>query len=613
MDPASKVKRDAAPPWRAAGGVACALLASEIGYLRLARLDAVNGWGPVGEFLGVWVWLFAWYAAGHVAARAVGRAAVAPIALGAVLFRLTLLPAGLPHDSRVAADLAADLRGERVTYERFLLFDSDVWRYVWEGHVWTHGFNPFAHAPEAAALDVLADGEPGPLTDGRGLWSDVRDNVNHAGVPSIYAPLAQAFFRTAHWVAPGSVLAFKALVAAVDLLAAGLIAWALHLAGRAPGEALLYAWNPLVVKVFAGSGHVDALLVAALAALLCAVLRQAHLTAGLMFALAVLTKPSPLVLLPLVARRIGARGLLLAAAVIAVAYAPFASAGGGLVNGLRAFAGGWEFNAGPFALARLLLGPLVADADAAARLVCATGVAAVAVGLAVDRASAPREFVARSVWGMGALLLLSPAVMPWYVTWLLPFAVVSGQHAWLALSGLSGLAFLVMVDGRERAAALVLEYASFGAVLLVAHRDRWRAVRVFGGAHMKSVKTLALLALLVAGPVVSWAQGSGSTAPEPPTPFGPEVPRESFATVHQLEGTLVSVDEREGVITLDERRTGRRASFRIHDKIKLKADKKSELGGRRKLTLGDFKAGHPVRITFRTSDLMAVELKLKKA
>lgn len=595
-----------------AAGVVVALLASEGAYLRLARFDAVNGWRPVGEFLTLFAWLFLWYAVGHAAARRAGRTALAWTAAGAVLFRLTLLPAGLPPDGHVLTDLRADLRGERVAYERFLLFDSDLWRYLWEGHVGAHGLNPFSHAPEAEALDALGSAEPGPLTDQRAIWGDVRDNVNHPRVSSIYPPLAQFVFRLAHFLAPGSVLALKAIVVLFDLAAAGLLALALRACGRPPSDVLLYAWNPLVVKAFAGSGHVDALLVAGLAATTYALLRQARLAAAAAFAVAVLAKPSPLVLLPLVARRVGARGLLLMLGIGVAAYAPFVAAGPGLVAGLRAFAGGWEFNAGPFALVRALLGPLVADADAGARLSCAALAGAVALWLAAGDDGRPASFAARALWSMGALLLLSPAVMPWYVTWLLPFAVVSGQHAWLAFSGLAGLAFLVMVDGRERGAVLALEYGLFAAVLLVANRDRLRAVRVLGGTKMKSIKLAGFVALLLASSAAAWAQGSGSTAPERPGASGPVVPDDNFTTVRQLDGTLASVDEREGVITLDEKQSGRRLTFRVDSRTKLKAEKNTSLGSRRDLTLADFKPGQTVRIAFRTADRVVVELKLRK-
>ena len=126
-------------------------------YFALLRLDAVNGVRPVLTFLAILGTLFALYAAAYWLVRGERRArrsTLLLIAAGAVLFRLTLLPAGLPPQDSWAKKLnglRADVQGQRVAYERFLLFDGDIWRYLWDGHVGAHGVNPYLHAPADAA------------------------------------------------------------------------------------------------------------------------------------------------------------------------------------------------------------------------------------------------------------------------------------------------------------------------------------------------------------------------------------------------------------------------------------------------------------------------------
>jgi hypothetical protein len=166
-----------------------------------------------------------------------------------------------------------------------------------------------------------------------------------------------------------------------------------------------------------------------------------------------------------------------------------------------------------------------------------------------------------------------------------------------------GFAFLVIVDGRERAAAVAAEYALLAAFAAYPHRDRLRAALAFGGDSMKTtrVKTAALAVVLAAIPLSVRAQGSGSTSDPVPGSFG---------IVRQIDGTLVSVDAREAMIVVDDKKTGKRASFRADARIKLRADKGSVLAGRRELRLADFEAGQPVRVGFRTTDQVAVELKL---
>jgi hypothetical protein len=188
---------------RARLGILCVLLlASEGLYVALLRLDATNGLRPVLSFLGLLGGLFVLYVLAFALVRSFqdsSRAILLLIAAGAVLFRLTLLPAGLPHDASFRALLAgirADLRGESVSFERFQLFDDDVWRYLWDGHVWAlwaHGGNPYTLAPNDASLDSFAEVDNPDLTDNRAIWSDVRSNIPDSGVNTIARRSDSAF------------------------------------------------------------------------------------------------------------------------------------------------------------------------------------------------------------------------------------------------------------------------------------------------------------------------------------------------------------------------------------------------------------------------------------
>ena len=57
---------------------------------------------------------------------------------------------------------------------------DDVLRYLWDGEVIAAGFNPYALAPDAAALAELRDAD----------W----DVMPHRDVEAVYPPLALAFF-----------------------------------------------------------------------------------------------------------------------------------------------------------------------------------------------------------------------------------------------------------------------------------------------------------------------------------------------------------------------------------------------------------------------------------
>lgn len=597
------------------GSLAVLLVSSLAAYLALNRLDAVNGAGPVLRFLGLMGLLFVLQALSFRETRRLGdrRGVLGLVAAGAVLFRLALLPAGLPPGrglSESARDLADDLRGERAAYERFQLYDDDLWRYLWDGHVAAHGVNPYRYAPADDALDGLAERERSPVTDERTVWSDVRDNVNYPEIPTVYPPLAQALFRLSHALAPGSVLAWKALVVTLDLLAALLLACGLRAAGRPRTDVVLYAWNPLVVKVFAGSGHVDALMVAALAAAAAAVLGERRLLGGLGLGLAVAAKLSPIVLVPFLARRLGGRAMALAAGVVALLYAPYLGAGVAVSGGLSAFAHGWQFNAGPFALLRHLAGRVSDEPSTLARALSAAAIVALLVFLARRDDGEARSFPRVAAHALGGALVLGPAVMPWYLAGVLPLAILAGEAAWLGFAPLVCLSFLVMIDGVERAGTLLVEYGALATLLVFRSKAGGRHLRPkarAGGPAMQAFKAALALTALLGLPALASAQGSRSVGEPPRTEF------ETLSILRSVNGVLLEANQEERTILLQVGpEEEERVVFKVHTKIRLSAEKKSALGGRKSLVLGDFPPSQPVKVTFRTTDLMAVEMRLLK-
>ncbi len=116
------------------------LAASEAVWIGLLRFNAVNGVRAVLTFVDLLGTLLALFALSALVARQIGnqRSVLLVVALGAVLFWLTMLPAGLPVQlswSEMVEALHADIAGEEVAFERFLLYDHDIWRYIGDGHV----------------------------------------------------------------------------------------------------------------------------------------------------------------------------------------------------------------------------------------------------------------------------------------------------------------------------------------------------------------------------------------------------------------------------------------------------------------------------------------------
>lgn len=318
---------------------------------------------------------------------------------------------------------------------------DDIYRYLWDGHVLLEGVNPYAHPPEDEALASI-----------RTEWHGA---INHPHVPTIYPPFAQLLFGLVN-VAGGTILATKLVWLGFDLGCAALLQRIATRTGRNPARVLVwYLWSPLLIVETAWSAHFDAVglfFVTALIAVaagrrgdgrtgspapdpssrgrfLRAWKRPAIL--GSVLGLATLVKLAPAAALPALARRYGFRAVAAFAALCAVFYLPFAGAGvSALTGGLRTYARHWSANEGAFSLVLNLAGDPVA-----ARAAVAVMVLAVAGYTAWKRFSVERALL----WILGAGLLLSPTVHPWYVLWVLPMAALRG-HAPFLLAG--GLAFL---------------------------------------------------------------------------------------------------------------------------------------------------------------------------
>jgi len=444
---------------------------SEALYLRLVRFNAIDGLRPVATFVGLMLALFTMYGIAFLLLRKIQirmKSALMIVVLGAAVFRITMIPAGLPPDASAPELLqliGADLHGNAVSFDRYLLYDGDVWRYLWDGHVWASSVNPYQLAPADSKLDYLGASAP---------WQDIRDNINHPRVPTIYPPLAQVVFRLSHAIAPGSVVVLKTILVSFDLLTILLVYLALRKLGSDLAWLQLYAWNPLLIKVVAGSGHVDVLAGTLLVLTVYLLLKRAYLPAALALAGVALVKLAPVILLPFLAKRIGWRRALVMPLLVLAAYLPFLHSGWAVFAGFLKFAREWEFNSAFFLLMRALARPFARDPEFVARVVGVLALLFCVVWFWRRDNGHPATFPHVASYMLGALILFSPTVMPWYLVWLLPLAVLSQATVWIYFTGVVCLAFFVMVNGTLGTPVLALEYGAFLTTALLSSFSRRR-------------------------------------------------------------------------------------------------------------------------------------------
>src|SRR5712692_5054786 len=211
-----------------------------------------------------------------------------------------------------------------------LVLSGDLYRYVWDGRVQRAGVNPYRYPPEAEALAALRD-------------TAIHPQINRPELTTIYPPVAQMLFALITTVVPDSIRGMKAGMVLADLLTLGVLIRLLKTHGSNPERVVLYAWSPLVVFEFAGSGHVDALMLPFLLLALQARLAARPGLAGVSLGLATLIKLYPAVLVPALYCRGERRFLCGFGATLVLGYLPYVAGAGARVLGyLPGYFGPWE-------------------------------------------------------------------------------------------------------------------------------------------------------------------------------------------------------------------------------------------------------------------------------
>ncbi len=370
-------------------------------------------------------------------------------ALAFVFFALALMRmrryAALPHVALAVFGVALAARLALLPVSPWL--SDDLYRYAWEGRVVAAGHDPWRESPLDPALAPLRD---------RVIWP----RVNHPQLATIYPPLAEAGFALVARLRY-SVTAFKLWVVLHDLALVALLMAILRSRGRSPAWALTYAWNPLAVVEYAGSGHNDPTAMVWLALALLAAERRPVLSA-LALAAGVLVKLAPLVALPFMWRGWPWRARLACAVTLAAGLGWFWTETRGGSSGLRAYWETWRNNELVFHYLERWTGGFAP----ARALVLALTAAALAWAWRRWRDPAP---AAR--FGLRAATLVAPVVHPWYLGWPLLFEPLAPSAPWLLLSLTGVLNYGVLAptaEGRGYHLPLAWRWVEYGAPLLLA-------------------------------------------------------------------------------------------------------------------------------------------------
>lgn len=289
---------------------------------------------------------------------------------------------------------------------------DDIYRYVWDGRVQAAGINPYRYIPADPSLAQLRDDEIYPKINRRDY------------ARTIYPPVAEPIYFLATRISE-SVTWMKATMLGFEAIAIWAIAQLLASFDLPRQRVLIYAWHPLIVWEFAGSGHVDAVAIAFITLALLARRRKAEALVGISLACATLVKLFPLALFPASYRRWGWKMPLAFAITVVAAYLPYLSVGPVAVLGFlpgyvteQGLATGEQFYL--LSVARKLVGgaSIPNTAFLIFALITMISVAAWSVFKAEQHAD---SYIKRACVLATVVIVLFAPHFSWYFAWLVPF------------------------------------------------------------------------------------------------------------------------------------------------------------------------------------------------
>jgi Glycosyltransferase family 87 len=324
---------------------------------------------------------------------------------------------------------------------------NDLYRYVWDGRVQAAGIDPYEYVPAAAQLTGLRDqgllwhkGAEYCVSQTYVSHHPAADlapgctRINRPTVPTIYPPVAEAYFLGVHYLPTGndSSKPIQGTTALVAVLTTVLLLFGLRRLGRDIRMAALWSWCPTVALEAGNSAHVDVLAVAiaAMAIITLATARTTRKTilGGLLLGLAIATKLTPALTVPALLRRRWLTVVISATSAFVAVYVPHVLAVGGKVIGFlpgylqqEGYTSGVRFGIiGLFVTGRLAI------------VVAALVMAAAAV--AVLQFSDPdRPWEGAVVMTATALAVATPHYQ-WYSLLLVMLVALDGRPEWLAFA-----------------------------------------------------------------------------------------------------------------------------------------------------------------------------------
>lgn len=299
---------------------------------------------------------------------------------------------------------------------------DDVNRYLWEGKLLLEGVSPYSRTADDPA------------------WQTHRDNfwegMNHKDKKTAYPPLALVLFAGLNLISYNFWL-YKLFFGLMDLAALGILMKFLVYRNLPVRNSIIYALNPLTVIAFSGEAHFDSLFIFLTLSTLYLYDKNKISSAWILLGLSIQIKIMSVLIIPLLFWKYRSAKALWILAPLVLPCLFFINDIPTLIDGILHFGGSMSHNG---SINHLFIDILGSRESASKLSLALLAISVVIVSIRVT------DVVKGAFIILGALILLSPTVHYWYLSWVLPFAVLFPSLPWLLLFALSGFYFSAWVQ-----------------------------------------------------------------------------------------------------------------------------------------------------------------------
>lgn len=321
----------------------------------------------------------------------------------------------------------------------------DVYRFIWDGEILTHGIHPYAYTPQELTEKPFFQSS----TYLNSLFSEITD-LSRSNY-SLYPTVNQLYFILPALITENSIAAviiMKLLVLSTGILGYIYLKKILKSLKLSVRNAWILAINPFIIIELSGNLHFEGVMLSWLFIAFYFVLTKKWVLAALFWAIAINVKLTPLLLLPFLWRFIGWKAALKTYAmvglfsVLILGVYLWPSVLPNFLRSIELYFNNFQFNSSLFAISEyilypvydyetiLVVGPLLSKVSLI--IICFVAI--------VKPIKTGEVWFERMLWGYLIYLLFATTIHPWYIVFPFGLSILTKN------SFMIGWTFLIMLS-----------------------------------------------------------------------------------------------------------------------------------------------------------------------